>query len=125
MTLAILSISRRHVLGSLYDRCDAIEGSIPVYLAGDAPDLLGYADQALGHYADAFSFHLDSDSCKKLSAGQFSYAIGYDHSEPHSDGSRGRVKLTSITLVRHKGYEKPIKASKAEKAEKVEVVAEE
>ena len=122
MALAILSISRRHVLGSIYDRCDAITGSIPVYLAGDEPELLGYADQALGHYADAFSFHLDADSCKKLSAGQFSYSIGYDHSEPHKDNSRGRVKLTSITLVRHKGYEKPVKAVKAE-AETAKAVA--
>lgn len=115
MTLAVLSVSRRHVLGTLYDRCDAIEGSIPVYLSGgDPPDLLGYADQSLGHYADAFSFHLDGDSCKKLSAGQFSYSIGYEHSESHAAGERGRVRLTSITLVRHKGYEKPVKAVKAE-----------
>ena len=124
MSLAILSLSRRHVLGSLYDRCDAITGSIPVYLAGDEPDLLGYADEALGHYADAFSFHLDADSCKKLSAGQFSYSIGYDHSEPHKDKSRGRVKLTSITLVRHKGYEKPVKAVKVQAEAVPEVVAE-
>ena len=83
-----------------------------MYLAGGEPDLLGYADEALGHYADAFSFHLDADSCKRLSAGQFSYDIGYEHSEPHTEGTRGRVKLTSITLVRHKGYEKPVKAVK-------------
>lgn len=112
MTLAVLSLSRRHVLGTLYDRCDPIEGSIPVYLAGDDPELLGYADQGLGHYADAFSFHLDADACKKLSAGQFSYSIGYEHSESQASGERGRVKLTSITLVRHKGYEKPVKAVK-------------
>lgn len=118
MSLAILSLSRRHVLGTLYSRCDAIEGSIPVYLAGGEPDLLGYADEALGHYADAFSFHLDSDSCKRLSAGQFSYDIGYEHSEPHAEGTRGRVKLTSITLVRHKGYEKPVKAVKVVDEEK-------
>lgn len=117
MAIAILSLSRRHVLGTLHNRCDTIEGSIPVYLAGDEPELLGYADESLGHYADAFSFHLDADSCKKLSAGQFSYDIGYDHSAPHSDGERGRVKLTSITLVRHKGYEKPVKVAKVVAAE--------
>ena len=118
MSLAILSLSRRHVLGTLYSRCDAIDGSIPVYLAGGEPELLGYADEALGHYADAFSFHLDTDSCKRLSAGQFSYDIGYEHSEPHTEGTRGRVKLTSITLVRHKGYDKPVKAVKVSVGDK-------
>jgi hypothetical protein len=121
MAIATLSLSRRHVLGTLYGRCDPIEGSIPVYLAGGDPDLLGYADQSLGHYADAFSFHLDTDSCKKLSAGQYSYDIGYDHSEPHAKGERGRVKLTSITLIRHKGYDKPVKVAKLE-AVKLEAV---
>ena len=112
MTLAVLSISRRHVLGTLHSRCDAITGSIPVYLAGDKPELLGYADEGLGHYADAFSFHLNADLCKRLAAGQFSYDMGFDHSEPNVDGSRGRVKLTSITLVRPKGYDKPVKKTK-------------
>src|SRR5215204_2096681 len=113
MALSILSLSRRHVLGTLYDRCDLIDGSIPVYLAGtEEPELLGHADQSLGHYADALSFHLDPDFCKKLSAGQFSYDIGFEHSEPHKNGSRGRVRITSITLIRHKGYEKPVKTPK-------------
>ena len=120
MALAILSLSRRHVLGSLYDRCEAISGSIPVYLEGAEPQMLGFADEALGHYADAFSFHLDADSCKRLSAGHYSYAIGYDHCGPQRDGERGRVKLTSITLVGRKGYEKPVKPEKAEKVEKTE-----
>ncbi|HKP69729.1 MAG TPA: hypothetical protein VJV05_10635 [Pyrinomonadaceae bacterium] len=112
MALGILSLSRRHVLGSLYDRCDAIEGSIPVYLSGDELDLLGYAEESLGHYADAFSFHLEADLCKKLSMGQFSYTIDYEHSETKSGSVRGRVKLRSINLVRHKGYEKPVKIVK-------------
>ena len=120
MVLGILSLSRRHVLGSLYDRCDAIQGSIPVYLSGDEPDLLGYADQSLGHYADAFSFHLNADLCKKLSMGQFSYSIGYEHSEPQGRELRGRVKVTSINLVMHKGIEKPVKPVKVESIEPAE-----
>jgi len=114
MALSVLSLSRRHVLGNLYGRCDALEGSIPVYLSGDERDLLGYADESLGHYADAFSFHLDAEFCKKLSMGQYSYSIDYENSGPRGDTGRGRVKLTCINLVRHKGYEKPVKLVKAE-----------
>ena len=86
MAISVLSLSRRHVLGELYDRCEVLAGSIPVYLAGDEPTLLGYADQSLGHYADAFSFHLDPDSCKKLSAGQFGYTFDFKHSNPKVTG---------------------------------------
>src|SRR4029434_8525242 len=97
MAINILSLSRRHVLGDLYERCDSITAAIPVYLAGDEPTLLGHADQSLGHYADAFSFHLDTDSCKKLSAGQFTCIVSYDHAERKAN-SRRKIKLTSITL---------------------------
>ncbi len=108
MAINILSLSRRHVLGDLYDRCDAITAAIPVYLAGDEPILLGHADESLGHYADAYSFHLDTDSCKKLSAGQYTYTIGYDHTDPKAKGARRRIRLTSITLKGREGYAKPI-----------------
>src|SRR5687767_388757 len=113
MSLAVLSLSRRHVLGTLYGRCNAVSGSIPVYLAGDEPELLGYADEGLGPYADAFSFHLDAESCKRLSMGQYSYSIDYANSRVAADRSRGRVTLVSITLVRHKGYDKPVKPAVA------------
>lgn len=102
-----ISFSRRHVLGDLYGRCDAID-SIPVYLESVEGELLGYVDQGLGHYADAFSFHLDSDVCKKLSTGHFTYAISYGYSENETrvNGQR-RIKLDSICLVGRKGYERP------------------
>src|SRR4030095_16184652 len=108
MAINILSLSRRHVLGDLYERCDSITAAIPVYLAGDEPTLLGHADESLGHYADAFSFHLDTDSCKKLSAGQYTYQLSYDHTDSKAKGSRGRITLTSITLKGREGYAKPI-----------------
>ncbi|HUR98881.1 MAG TPA: hypothetical protein VMZ26_12515 [Pyrinomonadaceae bacterium] len=109
MAISILSLSRRHVLGDLYERCDAITAAIPVYLAGgDEPVLLGHADESMGHYADAFSFHLDTDSCKKLSAGQYTYVLGCDHADPKAKGSRARLRLTSITLKGREGYAKPI-----------------
>lgn len=108
MAINILSLSRRHVLGDLYERTEAIIAAVPVYLEGEQPTLLGHADESLGHYADAFSFHLDTDSCKKLSAGQFTYSIGYDHADPKDKGSRRRIKITSITLKGREGYAKPI-----------------
>src|SRR5688500_8918483 len=119
MALATLSLSRRHVLGNLYGRCNSISGSIPVYLAADEPELLGYADEGLGPFADAFTFHLDAESCKRLSVGQFSYSIDYANSRVATDKARGRVTLVSITLVRHKGYEKPVKPGAAAKVAEV------
>jgi hypothetical protein len=108
MTSNVLSLARRHVLGDLYSRCDQIEGDIPVYLDDEvAPIVIGYADQSLGHYADAFSFHLEPDDCKKLSSGQFSFSVDYELSSSREAGQRGRVKLTSITLTGRKSYEKP------------------
>ena len=109
MTQTVLTLSRRHVLGDLYHRCDAVSESIPVYLAGDGePVLLGHADESIGHYADAMSFHLEPDECKKLSSGNFSFSITYELSDkPGAPGSRSRVKLTSITLTGRKSYEKP------------------
>ena len=108
MTINVSSLSRRHVLGDLYDRCDSITDTIPVYLAGDEPTLLGHADESLGNYTDAFSFHLDIDSCKRLSSGQFTYLIGYDLIGAKAAASRRRIKLTSITLKPREGYAKPI-----------------
>ena len=109
MAPSILSLSRQHVLGDLYSRCDAIKGDIPVYLDNEAaPIVIGFADQSLGHYADAFSFHLDADDCKRLSSGQFSFSISYELSKKQESGMGGRVTLTSITLTGRKSYEKPV-----------------
>lgn len=118
MAINVLSLARRHVLGDLYERFEAIEDTIPVYLGSDQ-ELIGHADQSLGLYADAFTFHLDPEFCKKLSGGQFGYTIGYDPVDPKQKGSRTRLKLTSITLTPRKTYEKPVKNAQAltEKAE--------
>jgi hypothetical protein len=108
MTYSPLSLARRHVLGDLYGRCDALKGSVPVYLAGEKPELLGHADESLGRYADAFSFHLTDDMCKKLSAGHFTYTFDYRPSNPTKTDSRSRITLRSITLTSRRGYAKPI-----------------
>src|SRR5204863_9651272 len=119
MTYSPLSLSRRHVLGDLYSRCDALSESVPVYLAGLEPELLGHADEALGHYADAISFHLADDICKRLSSGQYTYSFDFQFSDPAKHDRRSRVTLTSITLNARKGYEKPVSKS-APPAETVE-----
>jgi hypothetical protein len=109
MILTNLSLSRRHVLGDLYPRCDTIEGQIPVYLTSDdEPTMLGYAEQSsLGNYADAVTFHLNAEYCRKLSSGQFAVSIAYDLTNSGEPGARSRVKLTSISLTGKKSYEKP------------------
>jgi hypothetical protein len=109
MIQSVLSLSRRHVLGKLYARCNSVSESIPVYLDGEKPELVGYVDEGLGPYTDAFSFHLDTDSCKKLSMGQYSYSIDYAKSKIPAELASGRLNVVSITLVRPKVYEKPVR----------------
>jgi hypothetical protein len=101
-------MSRRHVLGDYYSRCDAIV-SVPVYLDSSKGEMLGYADEALGHYADAFSFHVPDDVCKKLSAGFFTYSIEFNYAEKKATPGRyRRVKISSISLIPRQNYEKPL-----------------
>jgi hypothetical protein len=112
MTYGPLSLSRRHVLGDLYARCDAIE-SVPVFMDNSEGEMLGYVDESLGHYADAFCFHLSEDVCKKLSAGHFTYSFEYDLADDAEAAARRRVKLSRIILTARKGYAKPVPKSKA------------
>jgi len=101
-------LTRRHVLGDLYGRCDAIVDSIPVYLAGELPNEVGFVDESLGHYADAFTFHLVDGICKKLADGFFSYSFDYVFSDATQAHKGARVKLNSITLTGRAGYAKPL-----------------
>jgi hypothetical protein len=107
MKYSPLSLTRRHVLGDLYARCDALKESVPVYLDGDERELLGHADEKLGQFADAISFHLTDDMCRKLSSGHFTLTCDYDTLNRSPDTVR-RVVLRSITLVGRKGYDKPV-----------------
>jgi hypothetical protein len=68
-----LSLSKKHVLGSLYSRCEELSGDIPVYMFGENGERLGHVNESLGHYADAFTFHLSESVCKDLAGGQFTY----------------------------------------------------
>lgn len=105
-----LTMARRHVLGELNERCDAVE-NVPVYLDDTTGDVLGFVDESLGKYADAITFHLTDEICKKLASGQFTYSFEYDYADGKNTAaapSKRRIKLSSITLVSRKGYEKPI-----------------
>ncbi len=107
MAYSPIALSRRHVLGDYYSRCDAIE-SVPVYLDGTDGELLGQVDESMGKYADAFLFHLSEEFCKKLSAGHFTCSFDFEKVEETDGPVRRRIKLNSITLIPRKAYAKPL-----------------
>ncbi len=99
MTYSPLAIKRRHVLGDIYDRCDHVE-SIPVYLDEKSDEPLGFVDESMGHFADAFLFHLPELVCKKLSTGHFDYIFDYEYAgRTAGNSSQKRIKLNGILLV--------------------------
>ena len=101
MQIETLSFARRHVLGEMHSRCDEVE-LVPVYLEDDMETQVGFADQSMGRYRDAFSFHLPSDVCKKLSSGQFAFSFGYANAKPTDVFRKPRVRLTYICLTKIK-----------------------
>jgi hypothetical protein len=110
MSYSPLTLARRHVLGEFYVRCESLV-TVPVYLNTSDGEMLGYVDESLGKYADAFTFHLSEELCKKLAAGHFTYSFDYDFasaSEKKMPAHKRRIKLTSIVLVARKGYDKPV-----------------
>ena len=111
MTYSPLAIKRRQVLGDLYAHCDAVE-SVPVYLENADGEKLGYADESLGHYADAYLFHLPEDVCKKLSTGHYIYSFDYDYSDPEATGRNRRITLNCIYLTGRKAPEPASRSSK-------------
>jgi len=100
MSYSPLAIKRSRVLGDIYKRCEPIV-TIPVYMDDESGELLGHADESLGHYADAFVFHLSEDVCKKLSSGHYTYGLDYDILESGSD-KPSNIRLNSIMLVGRK-----------------------
>lgn len=114
MTHGPVTLSRRHVLGPLYTRCERVSLRIPVYLNDENGERLGFVDESLGIYADAFTFHIDEEYCKKLVQGQLLYSFVYDfarRSEPGVVEHRRRIKLNCIVLTMRKGYTKPVSKS--------------
>jgi hypothetical protein len=115
MVYSPLSMARRHVLGKIYDRCDALGSSIPVYvietdpegIVGTASELVGHVDETLGHYADAFTFHVPDEVCKRLSGGAFTYTFECEFADAASNGPESRIRLNSISLIARQNYKKP------------------
>jgi hypothetical protein len=102
MVYAPLAIKRRFILGDIYNQCNTV-GSIPVYMNNKSEEPLGYADESLGHYADAFLFHLPELICKKLSSGHYDYVLHFDYSDKTVPISKkSRIKLNCIMLVSKK-----------------------
>ena len=101
MTYSPLAIKRRQVLGDLYAVCDNVE-MVPVHLDNAEGEKIGYVDESLGHYADAYLFHLPEDVCKKLSTGHYIYSFDYDYTDPESTGRNRRITLNYIFLTGRK-----------------------
>jgi hypothetical protein len=102
MSYSPLAIKRSYVLGKIYNQCDPIE-SIPVYMNDQSGELLGFVDESMGQYADAFIFHLSETVCKQLSSSQYDYAFGFEYSEKKDQAAnKKRIKLNHILLVGRK-----------------------
>ena len=99
MTYNPLAIKRRDILGDLYERCEPID-SIPVYLNDTTGEPIGFVDESLGNYVDAFLFNLPEDVCKKLSTnGSYDIAFDYDFLDKNSTSNKAPIKLNHIVLV--------------------------
>jgi hypothetical protein len=117
VAISPVTLSRRHVLGDFYPRCLPI-AKIPVYLDSTETEKIGYVDEGLGVYADAFQFYLADEICKKLLSGHYTYSFHFDLvASTKAAPSVKRVKLTSILLNSRKGYARPVpKAEREAKA---------
>ena len=118
MTFIPITLARRHVLGKHYNRCDRMTTDVSVYLNDKTGERLGFVDEGSNKYADAFTFHLPEDFCKKLADGHFIYTFEFRSSAslPASSSAKRRVKLTSIFLTMRPGRERPVELSTKLKA---------
>jgi hypothetical protein len=98
MTYSPLAIKRRQVLGDLYSICDPID-QVPIILDGETNENIGFADESLGKYADAFLFHVAEDVCKKLATNHYLYSFDYEYADPEATGPGRRIILTNIHLT--------------------------
>ncbi len=109
MSNSPLTLSRRHVLGKLYDRCELLT-QVPIYWQ-DVPEApIGYVESTAG-YTDAFTFHIPEEVCKKLAAGQI--RCTYDYEVLKSSVKRP-VNVKSSIRVRAFILAAPVKAASRE-----------
>lgn len=99
MQYSPLAIKRRYILGNLAEKCETVN-EIPVYLNDKSGAPIGFADESLGRYADAFLFHLPEDVCKRLSTNGYDLDVDYEVRQ-RNDKTREneRVKLNHIILT--------------------------
>jgi hypothetical protein len=106
-----LTISRSHVLGGIYARCERLATKcISVYLNNPAGEKLGVVDESHGQYADAFTFYLSEENCKMLARGKYDYFFDYQLCEPASatsSRSKRPIQLVSMYLTARKTYDTP------------------
>lgn len=106
-----LTLTRQHVLGELYGRCEHATKELPVYLNDRSGERLGHVDESMGKYADAFTFHVPEDVCKRLAGGQYTYSFDYHFTQTVSaalTASKRSISLVSIILTMRPGREKPV-----------------
>lgn len=117
----LLNLKRRHILGNLYGRCETIE-SVPVFLEVETEEPIGFADESLGRYVDAFSFHLPETTCKRLSSN--GYLVSVDYAISELDAKMFRINhfvlvVPPSAIGAPKSKKPATVAAKAESAEEV------
>jgi hypothetical protein len=99
MQFSPLAIKRRYILGNLAGQCETVN-KIPVYLNDKSEPPIGFADESLGRYADAFLFHLPEEICKRLATNGYELDIDYEvHRREDKTSENARIKLNHIILT--------------------------
>jgi hypothetical protein len=111
-----LTMSRKRILGNMHPRCDRLKDYIGVHLNDAAGEKLGFVDESLGTYADAFTFHLSEEHCRMLAGGKYDCSFTYQLATPgevEQSRSKRRVKLVSMFLTARKIEDAPVAAAAA------------
>ena len=100
MTFSPLAIRRRYILGDLAEKCETVN-RLPVYLNDTNEPPVGYADESLGRYADAFLFALPEDVCKRLASNGYDLDVDYEvcRAEEGEAEKKESFKLNHIVLT--------------------------
>lgn len=99
MQFSPLAIKRHYILGNLAEKCEPVE-KIPVFLDDITAEPIGYVDESLGRYVDAFVFHLPEDVCKRLATNGYDLDVDYQVSKSKTTGEKDvRLKLNHIILT--------------------------
>jgi hypothetical protein len=84
-----VTMARRHILGDLNYRCERVQ-NVPVYLENTAGEVLGFVIESSNQFADALTFHLADDVCKKVATGHFGYSCDYYYTDGNDTARRAR-----------------------------------